>query len=219
MKETNWLQGRALPPVWKEIRYAFYLIFHPFKGFWDIKHEKRGSLLTAGILLIAFLLSQVCSSLYTGYLFSSTDLEEFNLFKELFKWLFLFFGWCISNWCLTCLFEGEGTFLDICKATAYALVPMTVFSFVLMPLSHFFVLTEASFYTLLFNIGLWWTLGLVIIGMLTTHQYFVGKTVVISIFTIFGICIIAYIGLLFFDLLQQLFGFLSTVVQEIELRM
>ena len=96
---------------------------------------------------------------------------------------------------------------------------LTVFSFVLIPLSHFFVLTEASFYSLLFNIGLWWTLGLVILGMLTTHQYFFGKTIIISIFTVFGICIIAYIGLLFFDLLQQLFGFLSTVVQEIELRM
>ena len=60
---------------------------------------------------------------------------------------------------------------------------------------------------------------MVIIGMLTTHQYFFGKTVVISIFTVFGMCIMAYIGLLFFDLLQQLIGFVSTVMQEIALRM
>ena len=25
----------------KNLRYAFYLLFHPFKGFWDIKHEKK----------------------------------------------------------------------------------------------------------------------------------------------------------------------------------
>ena len=96
---------------------------------------------------------------------------------------------------------------------------MTVFSFALIPLSHFFVLTEATLYSMLMNIGVWWTVGLVIIGMLTTHQYFFGKTVVISIFTVFGMCIMAYIGLLFFDLLQQLIGFVSTVMQEIALRM
>lgn len=219
MSKISLSQTASLPPLGKELRYAFYLIFHPFKGFWDIKHERKGSLLTAGILLIAFLLSQICSSLYTGYLFSDGGLDDFNLFRELFTWGFLFFGWCVSNWCLTCLFDGEGTFWDIFKATAFALVPMTVFSFALIPLSHFFVLTEATVYSMLMNIGVWWTVGLVIIGMLTTHQYFFGKTVVISIFTIFGMCIIAYIGLLFFDLLQQLIGFVSTVMQEIALRM
>lgn len=119
MSKTSLSQTASLPPVGKELRYAFYLLFHPFKGFWDIKHEKKGSLLTAGILLIAFLLSQICSSLYTGYLFSDGGLDDFNLFRELFKWFFLFFGWCLSNWCLTCLFDGEGTFGDIFKATAF----------------------------------------------------------------------------------------------------
>lgn len=151
MSKTSLSQTASLPPVGKELRYAFYLLFHPFKGFWDIKHEKKGSLLTAGILLIAFLLSQICSSLYTGYLFSDGGLDDFNLFRELFKWFFLFFGWCLSNWCLTCLFDGEGTFGDIFKATAFALVPMTVFSFALIPLSHFFVLTEATLYSMLMN--------------------------------------------------------------------
>lgn len=219
MSKTSLSQTASLPPVGKELRYAFYLLFHPFKGFWDIKHEKKGSLLTAGILLIAFLLSQICSSLYTGYLFSDGGLDDFNLFRELFKWFFLFFGWCLSNWCLTCLFDGEGTFGDIFKADGICFG--THDGVFLCPHSAqpLFVLTEATLYSMLMNIGVWWTVGLVIIGMLTTHQYFFGKTVVISIFTVFGMCIMAYIGLLFFDLLQQLIGFVSTVMQEIALRM
>lgn len=127
MSKTSLSQTASLPPVGKELRYAFYLLFHPFKGFWDIKHEKKGSLLTAGILLIAFFaVPDLFFPVYRLFV-SDGGLDDFNLFRELFKWFFLFFGWCLSNWCLTCLFDGEGTFGDIFKATAFALVPMTVF--------------------------------------------------------------------------------------------
>ena len=31
----------------KGLRYSTYVIFHPFKGFWDLKHEKKGNLESA----------------------------------------------------------------------------------------------------------------------------------------------------------------------------
>ena len=38
----------------KELRYSLYLTTHPFKGFWEIKHENRGSLRTAVFWLAAY---------------------------------------------------------------------------------------------------------------------------------------------------------------------
>ncbi len=29
--------------LWEEFLYGFYIMMHPFDGFWDLKHEKRGS--------------------------------------------------------------------------------------------------------------------------------------------------------------------------------
>ena len=57
--------------VWQEFKYAFYLIVHPFKGFWEIKHENKGNVKMATAFLLLYLLLSVLSGFYTGYLFNS----------------------------------------------------------------------------------------------------------------------------------------------------
>lgn len=54
----------------KELRYSLYLIVHPFKGFWEIKHERKGSLRTAVLWLILYVLTTVLSGFCTAYLFN-----------------------------------------------------------------------------------------------------------------------------------------------------
>ena len=39
------------------LRYALHVIVHPFDGFWDLKHEKRGNLASALIILAATILA------------------------------------------------------------------------------------------------------------------------------------------------------------------
>ena len=34
--------------------------------------------------------------------------------------------WTISNWCLTTLFDGEGSYKDIFIATCYSLMPLVI---------------------------------------------------------------------------------------------
>ena len=42
----------------EEMLYICHLVFHPFDGFWDLKHERRGSVRAAstilGVTIIAF---------------------------------------------------------------------------------------------------------------------------------------------------------------------
>lgn len=35
--------------------------------------------------------------------------------------------WVLANWCLTTLFDGEGTLKDVYIATCYALTPLPLF--------------------------------------------------------------------------------------------
>jgi hypothetical protein len=151
-------------------------------------------------------------------LFNSGDSLDFNAFKEIFKVLLLFFGFCIANWCFTCLFDGEGSFGDIYKATAYALLPLLLIQIVLMPLSNFFLLTEQAFHSTIYGFAMVWTLFLIVIGTLVTHQYSFGKTIISCICIVVGMCVLAYIGLLFFNLMQQVIGFIVTLIQEFTLR-
>ena len=111
----------------KELRYSLYLIVHPFKGFWEIKHERKGSLRTAVLWLILYVLTTVLSGFCTAYLFNPGGGVNFNVYQSVATTLCLFFLWCIASWCLTSLYDGEGKFIDIVKATAYALIPLDVY--------------------------------------------------------------------------------------------
>lgn len=202
----------------KELKYALYLARHPFKGFWDIKFEKEGSLKTAVILMIAAILVQILSQLHTGYLFGGIRSVNYNLLNTAVSFLAVFLGWCISNWCLTCLSDGKGTFKDICTATAYALVPFIILQAAMILLSNVFILREEVFYNLFNSLSIVWTVFLLVVGMLVTHQFSLTRTLVVCVFTIVGMLAIGCLILLLFNLVQQVLGFVSILIDEIILR-
>ena len=72
---------------------------------------------------------------------------------------------------------------------------------------------------MLTNLGYVWMAFLLFSGTLVTHQYTFGKTVLMIIFILLGMCMIAYIALLFFNLIQQMSGFVVTFWTELKLRM
>lgn len=202
-----------------ELKYAIYLIRHPFKGFWDIKYEKKGSLKTAVLLLIMAIGTKILSILYTGYLFGGKKSVSYNLLNTIVTFLLLYFLWCISNWCLTCLSDGKGTFKDICIAAAYALVPFILIRLFLIPVSNLLVLREQVFYNMLSNLAYIWVGFLLVTGVLVTHQFTLTRTVVMVLFTLAGMAAIGFLIILFFNLIQQVLGFVSIVMDEILLRL
>ncbi|MGB4387782.1 MAG: hypothetical protein WBI89_01090, partial [Caldicoprobacterales bacterium] len=94
--------------VLRGLRYVFYLIFHPFNGFWDLKHEKKGNLGSAfvivGLLGVTFILRRQA----TGFIFNTVNLLELNIFVEIMSVILPFALWCVANWSLTTLLDGEG---------------------------------------------------------------------------------------------------------------
>ena len=52
------------------LKYAFYVIFHPFKGFWELKNEKRGSLGAGLTIFFVCMFSNILRGQFTGYLFN-----------------------------------------------------------------------------------------------------------------------------------------------------
>lgn len=209
---------RLTDGLWRELRYALWLTVHPFKGFWEIKKEGRGSGRTATLFLLCYLLVTALSGLYTGYLFREEDVLDFSAPKAMLQVLLLFFGFCVANWGLTCLFDGEGTFADIYRMTAYALLPLLLIRMLLLPLSNFFLLTEQSFYTALYSVALLWSGFLLLVGTLVTHQYSLGKTVVMLLCIVAAMCMLAYIALLYLDLVWQVIGFITTLLREASMR-
>lgn len=202
----------------KELKYALYLTVHPFKGFWDIKYEKEGSLKTAFILLAATILVQIISKLKTGYLFGGVSIN-YNFTRTVVSSLFLFFAWCLANWCLTCLSDGKGTFKDIMMFTSYSMTPYIIIQMIMVVVSNIFIQREQTFYTMLGNLSIVWVAFLLVTGMLTTHHFTLTRTLVVLAFTILGMVVIALLIVMVFAMFQEVLGFISTVVDEAVRRM
>lgn len=205
--------------ILQRISYAFYLTSHPIKGFWGLKNENIGDVKIATVFLFFLTFVTVLSKQYTAYLFRSVPVQEVNLLQEVSIVLLLFMGWCVANWCLTTLFEGEGRFRDIYIATAYALVPYSVVTLFMIPLSYMFTMDEMSLYNGIGYLVLFWTAVLIICSVLVTHQYTLSKSLLMIVCIILCMCMFAFIILLFFNLIQQITGFITNLEHEISLRM
>ena len=203
----------------KELRYALYLTTHPAKGFWEIKQEGEGSLLTAMIIFGFTIFVMILSNLYTGFIFSGGRSLGYSYVDTIFSMSALFFGWGVANWCLTCLFDGEGKLFEIIKATGYALLPFAIIQLLMVFLSNYFIQREAVFYNMLGSISFAWMVLLMIMSVMITHQYGVLKTILVCIFTLATMALLGFIVLLFFNLLQQVISFIEVYASEISIRM
>ena len=215
-KKTQLKKGRKT--FWEELMYANHLIVHPFDGFWDLKHEYRGSVRASFVWLALAILTFYYQSVGTGYVFNPRRAYS-TILIQLTAVLVPVLLWSVSNWCLTTLFDGEGTFRDIFVATCYALVPIPILIIPSVIISNFALATEAKTINLLVSIAFVWCGLLIFFGTMTTHDYTFGKNVITTLGTIVGMGVIMFIGILFSTLLAKIVSFISSIVIEITYRM
>ena len=201
------------------LKFSLYAIFHPFKGFWDLKHEKRGSISAALTFLVLLIVTYILRRQYTGFIFNENDPKELNVFIEIISVLLPFFLWTTANWAITTLMEGEGSYRDIVIATAYALVPLILINLPLIPVSRIINMEEGAFYFFFTSVSVLWSGVLILAGLSVTHQYTMGKSVFTSLLSVVGMGLMIFIGLLVFSLLQQMISFVYTIYREIALRL
>lgn len=201
------------------LRYSLHVIFHPFDGFWDLKHEKRGNVPAATTLLALVTLTYVLMRQYTGFVFNARNLKDLNILLELASVLGPFALWCSVNWGLTTLMEGKGKPRDIYIASAYALTPLIVINIPLTFVSNFMTVQEGAFYYFFLVLGVLWAGGLLFFGTMVTHDYDMKKTFYTTIFMIIGMVIVLFLGLLFFTLIDKMVGFVSDIYTEIAFRL
>ncbi len=201
------------------LKYAKYVIFHPFDGFWDLVHEKRGSLAAAHTFLILFLLTYVLKLMYTSFQFITAPIQYINIYERCASLLLPFLILCLANWALSTLFDGKGRFKDIYMAMCYALVPYIILQLPLILLSNILTFDEGSFYTVLMSVSVVWCLFLAFVGLMEVHDYGPGKTIVFIIATAFGALVILFLLLVFFSLLSDAFGFFVSMYREIVFRL
>ena len=204
---------------WSSLKYGLYVISHPFDGFWDLVHEKRGTLAAAHTFLILFLLTRVLKLMLTSFQFISVPIQYINVFEQMASLALPFLILCLANWAMTTLFDGKGRFRDIYMAMCYALVPYILIQLPMILVSNILTFEEGSFYSVFLSLSVIWTAFLVFIGLMQIHDYGPGKTFIFILVTIVGACVIIFLLLTFFSLLSDAASYFISMYREIVFRL
>lgn len=202
------------------IRFPLNLMVHPFEGYWDLKYDRnrKFTLIISFCVLFLVVVTNILGSQYSGFLVHVYNPETMNSFMEIVYVIVPVLFWCVANWSLTTLMDGEGKFVEIFTSTCFALLPLVIIQFPWIWLSNLVSLQETAFYYFSNSVAVLWFVYLLFIGNMTVHQFSPSKTIGIMMLTLVAMGFMAFISLLFFSLVQQIVAFISVIYQEFVMR-
>ena len=124
----------------------------------------------------------------------------------------------LANWCLTTLFEGEGSFKDIFIACSYSLVPVPLLLIPVTLASNFVTNAEIDIIGFISTLSFIWLGLLVFFGTQVTHDYTMGKNIITILGTLVGMVFIMFLALLFSTLVTKMVSLITNIVTEIRYR-
>ncbi|MDE6847284.1 MAG: YIP1 family protein [Lachnospiraceae bacterium] len=210
------MRGLFSKDKWK---YAFYTVSHPMDAYYEIRHRDRGSVPVAVVLVMLFSFSFSINRMAASFIVNNVYPLSVNAFKELIAVLLLYLLFCVGNWSITCLMEGEGRLKDILIAVGYAMIPIIVCYNIATIVSQFVAADEEAFYWVILVAGVAYGLLMMLMGIMQVHNYTLGKTLATIFLTFIAMFIIIFIVLLFVDLITQVYSFFYSIYQELIYRM
>lgn len=199
-------------------KYMFYTITHPMDGYYWIRHQDRGSVPIAILMVILFSASFSANRLLSSFVVNDVDPRGVDSFFELIGVLAAYLLICVSNWSITCLMNGEGRMKDIAIAIGYGTVPITVMMVLGTIVSQFVADDEQAFYVMILAAGIAYGLIMILVGIMQVHNYTLGKTLLTLFLTLVAMFIIIFLLLLLSNLLGMVVSFFRSIYTEIIFR-
>ena len=197
-----------------KIRYS---LFHPSEGGYVLARftdQRKTMLFSLGVLILWFVLS-VIDWQFSGFIFNQNDTENFELIIQLAKTFLVFALWITSGWFVSNLMNSSARLPDLIVVSAVALLPYLASVAVHTLLTNLATKEEAGFITAIQVVLIIWAVALLLGGLKEVHEISLFKTILSVIFTLLGIALILFMGLLLWSLLQQVFSFGTQIITEI----
>lgn len=190
-------------------------LIHPFDSFDRVKFKNEGSVVGGFVLIGLFYCTTVLKTTAGGFLFSDYDPTEYNAFLSLIQTFGFVFLWTVSNWAVCTLFGGIGKLKEIFVVISYALMPLIIYNLLFLALSHFFVANEVGFLTVFSTVSLIYAVILVTVGSIKIHDFSFGRFAGTALLSLFGMVVVVFLIFITATLVQQLGGFIVTIVSEV----
>lgn len=197
------------------IRFAMSTMLHPIDNFKDVKQKDMGSVLISTIFMLLFYISTVMKTTNGGFSYVYFDSSSFNALFVLLQTVGLVLVWTVVNWAVCTLADGKGTIKQIFIITNYSLLPLIISNFFYVILTNVLVTSELDFLNVFMTVMLLYAAIMLLFGLIEIHDISFSRAIVSVILSVIGILLIVFIIALLIILIQQTYGFLSTIVIEL----
>lgn len=197
---------------WKRI---LKVLGRPSSELYEMKYYK---LWPTVIILLCWFAAEVLSAYSTDFKFNYRNLTEINILYTLGATIGLYLMFVVVNWAVTTLMDGKGKLREIFCATSYALIPYAAAKVFCVCLSHFVIMEEGAFLTVIEAFALLYSVFIFMAAMMTIHDYTLMKATFSVALSAAGIVFVLFLLVLFFGLLQQVTLFAQTIYMELQLR-
>jgi hypothetical protein len=203
----------------KGLKQCYYTLFHPVNGFDAVKWEKAGSIKSCLFIIFLFFLVNVFDAELVGFIYNTRNPDRISILSIFAVSVGGILLWFISNCAVSSLMSTEGKTKHVFILTCYTLLPYTIWEFFYIIASNFVASDMAPFLKMLRFIGITWSFLILVFGTYLIHQVTVGRIFVIIFLTALGVCIMLFLMLLAYSLVQQMYIFAYTIFSEIVFRL
>ena len=205
-------------PKVKSILMMFKFIRHPFDAVYYVRYDKKIKIYNAFIALAVLLGIYLLSLVFTGFLFTDVVLEKTILLKELTKVILPIVLFIVSNYLISSLMSGEGSFKSITINTMGSLMPIIVMMPFIILVSNVLTLNEGFLYYFPLVVMFLWTFVLLFVVIKETHNFSVKKTIVNLLLTLLMMFVLVIVIILLYLVFSQLIGFFVDLFKEVIFR-
>ncbi len=174
-------------------------------------------LISVGIMLLMFI-GKVLETTWGGFMYTNFDPDKYNSAMVFITTVGIAALWCVVNWGLCTLFEGKGTFKEIVIVTGFALIPQIIYSAFFIVASHVLVYSEQAILSGAQAICWLITIVVLLVELTIIHDYSFFRALGMSLVTIVGMILCAFLILLVLTLFQDVIEFIRSVYNEVVYR-
>ena len=215
----KWLHGLQRVKLIDDFVFMFRFIRQPADSFYYIKKNYRGSLLFAGLIYLWVVIIRIVCMYLTGFTFNKyMNPANIQVGNELVITILAIFIWNAANYLVSTISDGEGRVRDVVIGTAYSLFPFVLFALPIALISNVLTLNEVFIYSFSMDLMYFWMGMMLFIMVKEVHNYSFSETVRNVLITLFTMGLFLLTGYILYILFNQLFNFISAIIQEVGLR-
>ncbi|MFD0616661.1 YIP1 family protein [Paenibacillus sp. GCM10027629] len=197
-----------------EVKDAFYLIVHPYEGFYRLKERNISWLVVILILLMAAGV-HILSLFASGFVVNPFDLSRINIKLSIGIMIVPWATWVVANYLVSTIKGGEGRFREVFQASTYALVPYIVMTIPIIVLTNIIVFEEMIVVDLMKQMMWIWIIVLFFIMTQVIHNFDFMETLKIVVITLFTVAVIWIFFTIMAGLTINLLDFIKQLYREV----